>query len=118
MATFTVDLDGEEEFAGALKLWEQRKRLEIQALLVRIAADIERDAEAAAPKRSGTLRDSIKADLTRVLTDLVADVVAGVFYARFLEHGTKALSAHPFLFPAFEAHARAYYDGLRRILSS
>ena len=117
MASFTVELDGQRELAGHLLVWERKKHAEIAELLRATAADILRDAEAAAPSRTGRLRREIKADLDRVLSDLVADVVAGVFYARFVENGTAKLGAHPFLFPAFEANAQAYFVGLRRILN-
>ena len=118
MPTFHVDLDGERELAGALRAWERRKHAEIAALLTAVAGDVATDAERDAPERSGDLKKAIRADLDRVLSDLVADVVAGVFYARFVELGTARLAAKPFLQPAFERHARRYYDGLRRILSS
>lgn len=118
MPKFHVDLEGERQFAGRLHAWERRKHAEIAALLVAVAGDVADDAERDAPERSGDLKKAIRAELERVLTDLVADVVAGVFYARFVENGTAKLAARPFLFPAFERHSRRYYDGLRRILSS
>lgn len=118
MATFRVEVDGEQQLAGELRAWEARKHREIGALLVTTAEAIAADAERDAPERSGRLRRTIQAVVERALTDLVADVVAGVFYSRFVEHGTAKLAANPFLLPAFERHARAYYDALRRILSS
>lgn len=118
MATFTFKLDGETEFAGALYAWERRKSAAIGALVTRTAEAIAEDAARSAPKRTGRLRESIAADVERALTELVGDVVAGVFYARMVELGTAKLSARPFLFPAWERAARGFYDDLQRILSS
>lgn len=118
MATFTSSLDGVPQFVGALRAWERRKHAEVGALVVRTTGALLEDAVRAAPERTGRLRESLEADVARALTDLVGDVVAGVFYARFVELGTAKLAAHPFLFPAWERHARAFYDDLRRILTS
>src|SRR4051794_40536610 len=55
------------------------------------------DARAAAPVRTGRLRDSI---VVEQILDGWA-LVAGVFYAVMVEFGTRLRPARPFLTPAF-----------------
>ena len=118
MATVTVHLDGADQLAGKLRFWEREKRRGIADLVARYLEIIAREARGLAPVDTGALRESIETDAARVLTELAGLVVAGADYAAFVEHGTSRMAAQPFLFPAFEMHARAFYDDLRQLLSS
>ena len=118
MPTFTSQLEGEAQFEGALYAWQAEKNRQVAALVVATTQAVLQTAREKAPRRTGRLVDSLEADVSTALTDLVGAVIAGAFYAGFVERGTASLAAHPFLFPAFEAHARPFYDGLRQILSS
>ena len=69
------------------------------------------DAQAAAPVRTGALRDSIM-----VVSDPrgrgAGHVSAGVYapYAPFVEFGTRYMSAEPFFYPALEKHWQTFLD--------
>jgi HK97 gp10 family phage protein len=117
MARFTVQLEGQQQFAGALRIWEREKRRELAGVVKAAAGDIAADAKSRAPRRSGKLADSIEPDTTRTDTDLYAEVKSKVFYARMVEQGTSRAKAVPFLHPAFEANARRLFDEMRQILS-
>ena len=118
MPTFTSSLDGVDQFQGVLYAWQAEKTRQVGALVVATTKAVLATAREKAPKRTGRLIDSLEADVADALTDLVGAVIAGAFYAGFVERGTANLAAHPFLFPAFEVHARPFYDGLRQILTS
>ena len=118
MAVFDIQIEGQDTFRLALGAWERQKHAEIGALVIRTAEAIAEDAVRDAPERSGKLKESIEADVTRALTDLAGAVVAGVFYARMLELGTAKLAARPFLFPAWERHAVGFYRDLQQILTT
>ena len=118
MPTFTASVDGVSQLAGSLKVWERRKHAAVAGLVTKYAGLIAAAAQADAPRASGRLAESIKPDLERVLRDLIGEVKAGVFYARFVELGTDKLAANPFLFPAFERYARAYYTELQALLNA
>lgn len=63
------------------------------------ATNIETDAKAHAPVRTGELRDSIH---TTTETPLSATVGADAGHAAFVELGTRRMAARPFMLPAFE----------------
>lgn len=64
------------------------------------------DAQRLAPERTGTLRRSIVTErLTRGGKESnTVRVVARVFYAKFLEFGTRNMRPRPFMRPAANAH--------------
>lgn len=69
------------------------------------ASDIEADAKAAAPVRTGNLRNSIQAQRTGPLEALVS---VGADYGIFVELGTVRRPATPYLGPAAERHRPAF----------
>jgi len=70
-----------------------------------LAAEITRDeAKRRAPVQSGRLRDSIRVNLgERAGGKAESIVVVGAFYGYFVEHGTRKMSARPYLRPAIDA---------------
>lgn len=117
MARFTVTLEGEAPFAASLRAWEVRKRAAIGRLVATTALAVERDAKRRAPVDTGFLRSKIRPDVSRVLTDLAAEVISGADYSSYLEFGTSRMAARPFLFPAFEAAVPGFVRELRAILN-
>ena len=78
------------------------------------AAQISRDAAAAAPRRSGALAESIQTTFSgsgRSGT-MSATIPPTARHAPFVEFGTYKDRPQPFLFPAFERHSE---DVLREI---
>jgi HK97 gp10 family phage protein len=116
--SFDVTLEGGDELVLRLRVWQFAKRRAVAALIVRTCLAIEADAKRDVRVDTGRLRAAIRTDVRSVLEDLVGVVKAGTDYARWVEFGTDRMAAHPYLLPAWEAHRRAYFDGLVSILSS
>lgn len=71
-----------------------------------VADDTASDAQRLAPERTGALRRSIVTErLVRAGRESqTVRVVARVFYARFVEFGTRNMPPRPFMRPAANAH--------------
>lgn len=86
------------------------------------AAQISRDAAAAAPRRSGALAGSIQTTFSGSGSGgtMSATITPTARYAPFVEFGTYKDRPQPFLFPAFERHSedvvREIADATRDIL--
>ena len=78
------------------------------------AAQISRDAAAAAPRRSGALAESIQTTFSGSGSSgtMSATITPTARHAPFVEFGTYKDRPQPFLFPAFERHSE---DVLREI---
>lgn len=111
----SVRVTGREDLFRKLRAQGELIRREAAKAIAETALLIEADAKRLAPVDTGRLRASIEAVLTRVVTELYAEVRVNVSYAAFVELGTRYMAAQPFLIPAFEAHARALYDRLQAI---
>lgn len=109
MAT-KVSLEGKENVRKAFTALGADIKKELQAVIRQGADDVRREARSRIPvshgKRenakypSGTTRKKV---WRKVAPDgLSAEVGNSWFVARFLEHGTKKMSARPWLFPAWE----------------
>lgn len=116
MARFTMTLEGEQSLTASVRAWEVQRRAAIGALIARTALAVERDAKKRAPVDTGFLRSKIRPDVTRVLTDLAAEVIAGADYSYYVETGTSRTRAQPFLVPAFEAAVPQFLRELRALL--
>lgn len=77
----------------------------LRSVLRKSAAIMQQAAIAKAPERTGALKASIRIASGRV-TDpesALVYVYTGLYYGRMLETGTRKMSAHPFMGPAFDA---------------
>ncbi len=89
----------------------KRIRQAVRDALEESANDVANTARALAPidprdPAPGALKASIRTHVRRREAEVTAgDEVA--YYARFVEHGTRHASAHPFLVPAAEMHREA-----------
>lgn len=101
-----------------VRLWQAKKRVQIIDLIEETANAIAEDAKSRAPVDTGDLEKEIKVLITNVAEELGANVVADVYYARFVELGESFAPAHPFMLPAYEAHIPRFIIKLRAILSS
>lgn len=77
-------------------------------VVVKAAADMERDAKAFAPVDTGALRNSIGTSLS----GLSAEIGPTVNYGAFVELGTSRMGPRAYLGPAFDRHAGEYVDAL------
>lgn len=96
----TIKIEGLE---AAIKTFHQmplRFEREIPDALFEIATKIKEDARRLAPYRTGALRASIVAE---VLNDgMSARVYTDLYYAPFMEFGTRYITPRPFLAPAVQ----------------
>lgn len=114
----TMQLTGQRALTRVLDQYEARVRRAVIQVIATFALAVEAGAKRNAPVDTGNLRATIRTDLERLATDLVALVVAGASYAAFVEFGTSRMSAKPFLFPALEAERRAFLRAIRRAVRS
>jgi HK97 gp10 family phage protein len=100
-----------------------RRRLPKKADLVvrKSAFDIEALAKAAAPVRTGHLKNSIQATPRNIggaagSTNLYWEVNVGADYGIYVEYGTRYMGAQPYLGPAVERVAPTYRRAMAHIL--
>lgn len=103
------------DLTDVARRWARKNREFREALgeeLDRIGGEMEADAKAIVPVRTGYLRSTI----FHRLQGLQMEFGAGAPYALYVEFGTRRMAAQPFLRPSFEMHkgdlknapARAY----------
>ena len=129
---YYVELEGREELRAALNRFDVAAIREAKTAVIESAQEIEREAKMRAPVRAmvpdypisaakaaqspgSNVRDRIKT----ILRDagLTATIGTGYFVARFVEFGTRKMSARPFLGPAFEVVRPTYLQRLRDALN-
>lgn len=66
-----------------------------------IAKQMEMDAKSNCPTKTGRLKESIKADITKTGKKATLRLYSTVDYAPYVEYGTSKMAARPFLKPAF-----------------
>jgi hypothetical protein len=88
----TVDTSKLDKIIGQIKP-------RAEAILDKVAYDVESDAKIFAPVLTGTLRASIHVIKPRALVRFVLD---GVEYGIYQEFGTSRFGARPFIIPAIE----------------
>lgn len=90
-------------FPGALSALLESPSGPVGRDLARRAQRVEAAAKTLAPVDTGRLRSSITWAIFRDGRGLYAEVGTAVFYAAFVELGTRYMSAQPFLIPALRA---------------
>lgn len=95
-----------DKFKGEMK--ERTRRAITGAVL-----DVHREAIRRAPVDTGRLRSSLRFEVRE--DGLAGEVFTNVFYAPFLEFGTKNITKRPFLFPAFEKARKKLVKDLKRL---
>jgi HK97 gp10 family phage protein len=111
----TITVRARSDFSAGRR-WQREKQAVVAAVVAKYTHLITREAKARAPIDTGFLRSNIEADVSRVLRDAVGYVISGADYSSFVEFGTSRMAAQPFMFPAYEANARAFYDELKAAL--
>ena len=85
----------------------------VQRVIEEYAEKIMKDAVEKAPKRTGRLKSKISTELGRLSGAIIADV----FYAPYVEYGTRKAQAKPFMHPAFEAYKNDFIKDLKEALT-
>lgn len=106
----SITIDG-EAFEAELRGRLARMVFAAEAALVAAGYQVQNDARALCPVDTGRLRSSI---MTHRGTDAVGryvDIGTNVFYAPYVEYGTRFMAAQPFLRPAM-ARMAGMFPGL------
>jgi HK97 gp10 family phage protein len=96
----SIDIEGVEQFKGAMAKLDSGMQRHIHRQLARWAADVKASARRIVPVRTGYLRSTIYAKIK----GWVAQIGAEATYAMFVEFGTRYMRARPYLYPAIQAH--------------
>lgn len=108
---------GDIELIDALNNAQQRVGSRGAAVVRSTTAKIVRSAKINAPVDTGNLRASISSTITGDGRNgtMRAEIGPTAEYAGFVEHGTSRMPAQPYLYPAVDEHAEAYYQALEHI---
>ena len=115
MDKITIKVNGIPEALSNLKKYQFRKREQIKSELRIGAFKVEGLAKDVCPVDTGNLRSKITTDDSHIRY-LVMRVGTDVFYAPYVEFGTKVMVARPFLFPAFFAYENDIVKAIGRVL--
>jgi HK97 gp10 family phage protein len=86
----------------------------VSQIVKKAAFDIESNAKAVVPIKTGNLKNSIQAHMTGSTS---AEVATGVEYAIYVEFGTRKMSARPYLTPAAEKVRSSFIQALQSLES-
>jgi HK97 gp10 family phage protein len=130
---YYVELEGQEELRAALKNFNVEAIRASKDAIASSAREIEREAKMRAPvraiipdypisvKKSAEAPGSNVRDRIRTIirdAGLTATIGTAYFVARFVEFGTRKMSARPFMGPAFEVMRPKYLQRLRDALNT
>lgn len=87
---------------------------DVQAALKKAALDTQGQARDVVPVKTGNLKGSIQADLSRVAA-LTSEVTVGAEYGAYVEYGTYKQAAQPYIIPAFRRCGEALKAALRKL---
>lgn len=85
-------------------------------VVIKVAADIQRDAKTLAPVDTGALRGSITHTTTRRTYDVSAEIGPEVNYGRYVEEGTSRMAAQPYMTPALERNTDQFVRAISTIV--
>lgn len=116
MARVTVKLDGFERTRKALQSAPEAARVHASSAVAVSTFALAQRARSLVPVDSGTLKAAI--DTSRTVSGLTGRVGisnAAAYYWRFVEFGTRNVSARPFFRPAAEQERNAFIARFRQI---
>ena len=111
----TIKVNGIPEALSSLKKYQFKKRERIKDELRIGAFKVEGLAKDVCPFDTGRLSGSITTDESDI-GFLVMRVGTDVFYAPYVEFGTKVMEARPYLFPAFFSQENEIVKAIGRVL--
>lgn len=106
-----LDVSELRDLAGDLKKGAAKVESLAPLVVKKSGLDIEATAKVNAPVDTGTLENSISADID----GLTAEVSATTNYADYVEYGTSRMAAQPYMGPAFDAHVPAFEEALGKV---
>ena len=115
MDKITIKVNGIPEALSKLKKYQFKKKKQIKQELRIGAFKIEGFAKDLVVVDTGRLMSSITTDDSDIGV-LIMRVGTDVFYAPYIEFGTKVMMARPYLFPAFFAYENEIVKAIGRVL--
>jgi len=109
----TVTVEGMDQLAKVLKLLPTRIKDGVRAAVADETREVADDMRRLAPRDTGTLADSIQAEISQ--DGLSGTAAATARYATFVEHGTEDTPEQPFAEPAAALSRRRFR---RRLVDS
>lgn len=118
--SYTIDTSELRKLAAELELESARVGRDVSAAVRESAGRVRDDARDRAPVRTGTLRDSIGADIYGDGRSIGMTAVVGpeAPYGLFVERGTSKMAPEPFMGPALDAEAPQLERAIAEIAGS
>lgn len=110
-----IKVNGLPEALSKLRKYQSRKKKQIKDELRVGAFKIEGSAKDVVAVATGRLKGSIATDDSDIAI-LIMRVGTNVFYAVYVEFGTKHMEARPYLYPAFFSHENEIVKAIGRVL--
>lgn len=104
---------GFKQLAAKVDKFKGEIKTRAQKAIMTAVIGVHAEAVKRAPVDTGRLRSSLRFEVRE--DGLTGEVFTNVFYAPFLEFGTKHISKRPFLFPAFEKARKKLVKDLKRL---
>jgi HK97 gp10 family phage protein len=115
MSAFDMTVDLKIDFA---KVSAECKEALERAIIDTVEMDIKPDAVEKSPYLTGKNRASIETQYAEGQDGTTMDLFTTSGYGGYLEAGTRKMAARPYLYPAYEAHKKDFFDRLREIIRS
>ena len=113
-----LEIRGMEQLMDTLSLYEKEQLMKRAEAGLQEGLDaVAEEAYALCPKDTGALADSIGTRGTMQGDSLLGEVYAAMPYAVYVEMGTQAQPARPFLFPALRAQQDRVFRALAEAAS-
>jgi len=106
MAKITIKVQGFEKVIASFNRFNKKQKAKLRRIIATTSFEIQSDAKRSVPVDTGRLRNSLRIKFDN--GGLTGTIGTNVFYAPFVEFGTKRQRSKPYLFPAFRKAERRY----------
>ena len=115
--TERVTVSGVDEVIKTFKAFVSDMDKELAQAVQEAGELVEREAKQNAPKRSGTLANSIKSEVNVEGNTVTASIGSDLDYAPHVEYGTRDTVAQPFLEPALDVNTNEIVERLQEAVA-
>ena len=112
MSSTSVKLEGFEEFQSRLK--KNVKLEDVKVVVQYHGSQMHQTAQIICPNRKGHLQASIRLDI--VDNGFTAEVAPHMYYAGYVEWGTRYMAAQPYIRPAFMQESARFKADLAKLM--
>jgi len=100
--TIQTKITGDKEIARKISELAKKHPEALKDAIIKSVLVVEGKAKKAVPVLTGRLRSSITTEIKKAGQGYDGRIGTNVFYAPYVEFGTKRMSAKPYLFPAMK----------------